>query len=252
MASTSVFSLGGVGCEGGTDCCGGCTNRICVEFCNSGVPGVLVQVKSGATVIASGTTDATGCVSLNIGSAGTYTVVASLTGFTTVTGSHAMTCGGGTTITFSIPTTLFLTDSAETVTLTYNVFSSTWVGCVSTPVSGAQGQTGIGGICSVTASSFCDILYELSCAGTTWTLTATWGICFTPPPGVIAGCAYCGTGFNSDCSYMFPACPGPTETVTGTGASFPFTLTYTGCPGNGCSGGPTLPFPLGCSVSIDV
>ena len=121
--SNRVFSFGWLGC-----CCAGCSTNILAEFCGVNLAGVLITVKSGGTTVASGTTDSTGNVVLTIPSAGTYTVIGTIAGFTTVSTSKSLTCGGMTGVLFTLPTTLFLTDSSTTVTMTWDG-SSSWLGC---------------------------------------------------------------------------------------------------------------------------
>ncbi len=83
-------------------CCG-CTTKICVTGCGANIVGDTVQIKSGVTVIASGTTGMSGCVTLAIPSAGSYTVVVIDPTFGTNTSTHTLSCGGMITIALTTP-----------------------------------------------------------------------------------------------------------------------------------------------------
>ncbi len=92
MAQVKAFSLGGLGSP---CCCSGCVVTVCVTNCSSPVVGATVTIKSGSTTIATGTTNSSGCAgNLNIGTAGTYTIVIAASGHTTttLTGIH-LDCG---------------------------------------------------------------------------------------------------------------------------------------------------------------
>jgi hypothetical protein len=120
----------------GCGCCAPCTTTIvCSSPCGSGnlAPGVLVTILSGATTIDSGTTNSLGSVTLTIGSAGTYTVTTTGTSrYQNTSGSHALVCGGTTTINLTtgtgytclscfqqpVPNTLFLTVAGTPYTVT--------------------------------------------------------------------------------------------------------------------------------------
>jgi hypothetical protein len=72
-----------------------CSTTICVQGCGGQYqPNATVTIKSGSTVIATGTTDATGCVTLSIPAAGSYTVIVVLAGFSTSTSTLTLGCGG--------------------------------------------------------------------------------------------------------------------------------------------------------------
>jgi Carboxypeptidase regulatory-like domain len=90
MAKTpyTQFDIGGCGCA--------CDVTICVYDNIGGAPisGASVGVKSGATLIASGTTGGSGCVVLNILAAGTYNILVTASGYNGATYSGvALTCG---------------------------------------------------------------------------------------------------------------------------------------------------------------
>jgi hypothetical protein len=102
-----------------------CTTKICLSSaCGGGATNVLVTILNGSTTISSGTTDSTGCVTLSIPSAGSYTVTTAATArYNSTSGTHALTCSGVTTISLStasgysclvcwqepVPNTLYLT-----------------------------------------------------------------------------------------------------------------------------------------------
>ncbi len=134
------FALGGLGVcatPGSTPCCSS-PCKVCVGVCPSNVhvAGLTVVVKSGATTVFTGTTDATGCVALTGVGSGTYTIQVFNGGTMIFSGSRA--CPGTITIAITspsnsfccsscpIPNTLFLTDNAGTTTLTGT--SGTWTG----------------------------------------------------------------------------------------------------------------------------
>jgi hypothetical protein len=90
-----------------TGCCCGtickCLTTICVQGCGGGtIPGAVVTVYSGSTFVATCTTsNITGCCTLCIGTAGTYTVTVTAQGYTSYSGSQSLACGGSITITLS-------------------------------------------------------------------------------------------------------------------------------------------------------
>jgi hypothetical protein len=175
-----------------------CNTTICVTGCGTVNPGATVQVKSGATVIASGTTDSAGCVTLNVGTAGTYTVVVSAARFNTNTASRALTCGGTVTISLTIasgfhclsaccpglPDTVYVTDGLGTTALTFQVGLSTWdgfglsgyAGTGSFTISGVSVFTivGVGSEC-ILGSGVIRPYYQVFCRSNT-TTTSTWGL----------------------------------------------------------------------------
>jgi hypothetical protein len=102
MAQVNVFSLGGVGAP---CCCSPsfvCPTTICTKCCVNHTPisGLTITVKSAGTTIATGTTGDDGCVTLEINTAGTYTVVIADGSGTLLghTGLYALACHGTTTI----------------------------------------------------------------------------------------------------------------------------------------------------------
>jgi hypothetical protein len=118
-------------------CCGGaCSTTICAKNCSNGnINGALVTIESGATTIDSGTTDVSGCVTLTIPSAGSYTVVVTQGPTTLFSGTKTLTCGG--TVTFNcftaLPNTIYFTFGGVTVALTRT--GGTWSSNCTTTVS---------------------------------------------------------------------------------------------------------------------
>ena len=173
-------------------CCGGaCDITICVTACGAAQPGIPVQVESGSSVVASGTTGGGGCVTFTTLTAGTYTVVVSVPGFDVNTSSHSLVCGTSTTIDVGIfpdtgaccgscalPETLFWTDANGTFPIT-NLFGGTfWQGCytLSLPSIALIGEFPN---CSCTDDTTVIVAIQLQCNGdTTYTATAYWmGVC---------------------------------------------------------------------------
>jgi hypothetical protein len=265
MAQVGAFMLGGVGSP---CCCGGpCNTTICANFCGLSVVGVAVTVKTlGGATVATGTTDASGCVSVAIPGAGTYNVTIALSGFTTTTVSKALTCNGTTGVSFPIPATLSLTDSSTTITLSFVTGSAfpDYLGCYVLSVGpAAPTNTPIptGGECNpgsvISNPGNCDIVYSLSCGQAVagqWILTRTWGCCcwtaiisrppFTP--------VYSSTGALNltTCVGGAGACDS-TGSLTQSAISFPFSITLVPS-GISCPPMPVLADPLGLTVSIDL
>lgn len=167
-----AFALGSLGC-----CCG-CTVTFIVDLCFCTIAGATVTVKSGSTTIASGTTDSTGHLVLDIGSAGTYDVIIAVPGFGSHTfASQALTCKSIAGYNFNIdltvdicvcchvvPRTLTLTDDqgAHAFVLTTDAFGFSAYRCtVSVPVMGVTlGVDAFGNcVCSVAASGNLDVDY---------------------------------------------------------------------------------------------
>ncbi len=253
-----AFSLGGVGC-----CCGGCQTTICPQFCGKNMAGVLVEVLSGTTPVASCFSDATGCCTLDIGTAGTYNVRISITGFTTRTQSRALTCGGSIGIQFTAAPTLSLTDSDRTITVTETSAGSRhWKGCYVLATGGTSDLTSQGqpaGFCDIplaSAGGNCDVLYDLDCQVTggagVWTLVRQWGVCCQSPSGPNV--------YGSSGALNVTTCTGNGNSVQDTGTNsqailgFPFSITMTNCcAGAGpCGGSNLISSPLGAGVTVDV
>jgi hypothetical protein len=207
MAQHRVFKLGGLG----QPCC--CVHTCLVTFCAgnhcciaSGVgAGTLVQVYTvgGGTLIVSGTTASNGCVTLDIGSAGTYDVHITFAGTTTVIveSSQALTCNSTKTYSGLNPGTvlccncclmnsnpvgsgLFLTDSISTVELTYEIdctgfFSGTgtWGGYVTVPTNIVQ-YNATTNVCSI-VSGTTQVCYTVTCTSTTVGGITTWSVTVT-------------------------------------------------------------------------
>lgn len=88
MGCLTTWDLGGCGCS--------CSVTISVLCGGKAIAGASVEIEDGnQTVVASGTTDASGSVALPIPSAGNYTVVTSGTGCSgTLSTALALACGG--------------------------------------------------------------------------------------------------------------------------------------------------------------
>jgi hypothetical protein len=157
-------------------CCESCNITICVAGCGANIAGDTVEIKSGATLIASGVTGSGGCVTLSIPASGSYTVVVIDPSFGTITGTHTLTCGGTITIslgsspadgyccgTCTIPNTLFVTDSEGTWTATGGF--GNWGVCYMLSVTGVtmSGTDGAGCTCSAPGTISIPIQYIISC-----------------------------------------------------------------------------------------
>ncbi len=225
--------------------------------------GVLVEVLTGTTVIASCTSDATGCCTLDIGTAGTYNVRISITGFTTRTQSRVLACGGLIGIQFTAEPTLSLTDSDRTITITEtSAGSRIWKGCYVLSTGGSSDLTSqhqAGGFCDIplaSAGGNCDIVYQLDCQVTggagVWTLTRSWGLCCESPSGPNA--------YGSSGALNLTTCAGGGNSTQDTGTNsqaiigFPFSITMTNCCTSPapCGGSNLLSSPLGTGITIDV
>lgn len=105
----------GMGCG----CCG-CSVTFTIRLCSAIVSGATVAIKSGATTIASGTTSALGLVTLDIGSAGTYTVTVSKTGIGTANQTMDLACGLPYTFDYGPSgSALTLTDANTSISMTF-------------------------------------------------------------------------------------------------------------------------------------
>lgn len=174
----------------GCDCsCSAPSTKICVKACGGvAVVGATVQLWSGATLVDSCTTDATGCCTFT--DAGTFDVKVIASGDTTDFGNKTLSgttinlslAGGTSTIccsTYSVPKNLTLTDALGTLALTYAAGSSppTWLGCRSVNVSSC---TASGSPCVINAPAVQPIAvcYTMRCnAGSSphFTMERTWG-----------------------------------------------------------------------------
>lgn len=198
---------------------GGCSVKFTVLCVSTPVSGATVTVKNGGTTVASGTTNGSGVVTLNIPSAGTYTVVVPAVGSCTAgySGSLALSCGGSYTLPCCVavncgnctwPTTLFVTDSSQTTACPSTGFL-VWQGAYRlTTISGfdpctCAGQTGGSGLkCSL-------ISYNISCIGpNTFHIERTWSFCDNSS-GSLSNCGFCcppvtlplcSGGFHLSCS----------------------------------------------------
>ncbi len=256
MAQNRALKMGGIGAP---CCCGGCQTTICPNFCGVNVAGILVQVFSGATLIASGTSDSSGCVTLDIGTPGTYSVTISGGSFTTRTLSKTLSCGGTTGAAFADAPSFTLTDSDRTIGVTETSFlSRIYRGCYEfiQPNTELTTQFLPAGGCDVPhtgpVSGNVDIKYQLDCSVTggsgVWTLTRNWGACFDVTTAV----------YSSNGTLNTTTCSGGNTVATDSGSltqtvlSFPFTITLTSGAFGPTGGGNTLSSPLGLGVVIDM
>jgi Carboxypeptidase regulatory-like domain len=246
------IKLSGFGGSTGKGCgCCGCSTTICVHSASCGsfttnIVGATVQIKTGSTVIASGTTTGPlGCVVLTIPAAGSYTVVVAASGYPTNTSTKTLSCGGTTTITFGItdvnsvcckslvpiPLTVFWTVCGVTITLTFDTSSSIWLGgtcgfpattTISTGGAPCHGTAPAAGTTSVTIAFTCA---NVNPAANTITILAS-------SAGGISAKDNTLTTAIADCVASNPTCPtGDTYaspgTVTLTGTLVPLSLTGT-------------------------
>lgn len=136
-------------------CCGHtspCVAIVCVTTCvTTGLAGATVTIKTGGgTIVGTGTTDVTGCVTIAIGTANTYTVVVSAPNYQTFTTSNFFSCGGSHTYnltptsswvcpcspcgTVLLPSVLTGSDGMGSFTLTAS--GGSWFGCAMRPYTG--------------------------------------------------------------------------------------------------------------------
>lgn len=86
----SSWDIGGCGCS--------CVVGFSVLCGTNEVEGAEVTVSRGGVTIVSGTTDASGAVALDVGTAGTYAVTATAAGDQGYSGSLDLACGGSETL----------------------------------------------------------------------------------------------------------------------------------------------------------
>ncbi len=230
-------------------CCSStCRTTICLSACSAvSVVGATVQIRSGGSVIASGTTTA-GCVTLSIPSAGTYDVRYQIPGESLVdAGNKSLTCGGTTTITVSshpshiccgnclVPSTLTLTDALSTCTLTFNGISGGWGGLYTLSTTCLLITNIGGGVCTCAiGTGTIRVTYLLKCNTSTSTPAFNIGVGFEAAcPSAIGGLP-CITG-TSPCylvphSYVAtpPGC-GPTINIITTAVSVGTTVPSSSC-----------------------
>jgi hypothetical protein len=240
------WAIGTCGCG-----CAPCNVTLRGELCNTSMEGVTIVVTTtGGAPVASGVTDSSGGVTLDVGSAGTYNVTISYPGLTTTTQAKILTCGGTAGVTFPIPATITITDASTTVTLSQNGAGlCNWLGCYELAGS-SPSAIHTGGVCTETAGQSCDIVYQanlnISAAG--WNVFRSWGNCcdsFTNVPCYATSGAMnlttCtgGSGAGSDSGNVNP-----------TVLDFPVAMSLT--IGSLTCGVVTIPNPLGAGISIDV
>ncbi len=199
----SVFQLGSLGSPG---CC--CGQKVCVMACGKVQAGAVVTIKTGSTVVFTGTTDSSGCVSPGIAS-GSYTVIIAFSGYTTFTGTETLGSfthdfGGSATnvccckdCPLDGTATYTLTDVNGSYTMT-KIGACTWQVCLTVPETVVDTQN-IGHIpCNCllpAAAGDLYVSYEMTCTSIT---TGTVGVARVwPRVGCQDGTAYYG---KRDCS----------------------------------------------------
>lgn len=195
-------------CPGPMGCCGGtCDTKICVDICGYPSIGATVTVKRSGVTIASGTTvSPSGCVVLNIGTAGSSSVTVSVPGLADNISTQSLTCSGTTTIgiyptdaqccgSCGIPNSLTLTDALGALAFTWNG-SSAWLGSrvISTTVTPMSGTNGGGCLCGVPITGSLTVNYVGRCVDVgggvyEFQVTRSWGfvVCLTLPTYVEDG-----------------------------------------------------------------
>lgn len=266
MAQNKAFKLGGIGHP--CCCASSCTTTICAKSAACGsfttnIVGATVQIKTGATVIASGTTTSPlGCVVLTIPAAGSYTVVVAASGYPTNTSTKTLSCGGTTTISFGltdinsvcckslvpIPLTVFFTVCGTTISLVWNSGSSLWNGAACISTTGVSKATVAGGcIGPAPGTGNAELSIQFTCANvnpaanTITFLGGAAGTATVTVPGPAVALADCASDIS---------CPNPqnlTGTIVGSGTLSPLSLTGTSFTLRG-DGGPApcagVPFTL--------
>ena len=256
------------------NCCCSSSTKVCVSACSPAVnvSGATVQILTGTTVVASCTTDSTGCCSFT--QSGSYSVRVIFEGVTCTTqtktldgttiaisldptacGSDYVCCGG-----YMIPNTLTLTDAAGSITLSYCATCSgttpTWTGGHAVTKTSCTVTTP-GNICTVAAPSSgpVRVCYQLTCnAGSSpvFTLQRTWSwvnesgtltpIYYQDPAGFTPGqlCAtappaICGSPLTDD-----------SDGSANPSSSSPFSVTFSMTPNSGN----TLTDPIGGNATV--
>ena len=183
MSCYTSTDPGACGCGGGS-----CSQNFTVEGCG-GLPyeGLTVEVydSTGTTLLDSGTTDASGDVTLSwTGTSGSYVVEVTGAGarFDAYSQTLALTCGHDTTIGLTpasgyeccsgcllpLADTLFLTDSVVGgVTLSYDAFTGTWIGTIDYSFPGCPSPPQPFGACdpltvTLTYSFACTVLGDFT------------------------------------------------------------------------------------------
>jgi hypothetical protein len=172
-------------------CCGGGETGFSITLTVSGCSAVQsdasVQYKVGATVVASGTTNNSGQLSVSL-PAGTYTRIVSKSRFATSSNSVVITEAGSQNVTLNaatgyaccnncpqpIPTTLYLRTGLKTVTLTRS--GSIWIGSTTYSVTGWDANPP--GCNFILGSTSVEVSFELHCpsSGTNeWQVIASAG-----------------------------------------------------------------------------
>jgi hypothetical protein len=242
------FSLGGLGsCSspGSSPCCG-CPVTFTVSCLFAHVNGATVTIKSGSTTVASGTTNSSGQVTLQIPSGGSYTVITSGSSCSDTTQTMTLACGGSYPIQCcptcdncnwpSLYDPLYITDSSQTVACPYGVHGAYWYGCYNLSVASRTTDACGCNNASAPTSGCCSIYYQISCSGTTLTIYRSWQNCVTH-------CSYCCDTLDGSCNPVAVSCPA-SLTCSTTGGSGITQDSWSG-PLTGCD-----PFPLSVNLTL--
>lgn len=192
----------------GCGCCCSGTITFTVKSCGSSgpvIPGVTITVTSGATTVATGTTNSSGHYTTPSLPCGTYTWTASLTGWVSDTGSTTVVSGTNTVTSTGIrPSTIHITDANTTVALTWDATNHRYSGCytltlsiitmVRDPTTGCYNCTpGTGTV---------PVRYFLHCTDAT-PYTLTWTSCFNAnccDPALFPSCVGQAGYFSGNCT----------------------------------------------------
>lgn len=268
-----IRNLGFGGSTGtGCGCCGSppppvCNTTICPIDCNGNpINGAAVAILSGGTTVASGTTSGDGCVTLNIGTAGTYTVDVSASGYNSFSSSETLSCAGTTTISMTLASGYTCSPccgaqvSGGAVTPTVTDANGTYAMLVGTDIGSGGCYYAVAftpvmskcqqpGGCNALVSGTIGYEYYLSCNGFgVMTLQRWWGTSIFPGAGQINCLADLIT--SSACFGAVSACSGGPQV-----SSMQWTPTE-GC-GNSFSGtpvtvgSPTISDPVGGTVVVN-
>lgn len=262
------FNLGGL-----CNCCSSST-KVCVSACSPAVnvSGATVQLLTGTTVVASCTTDSTGCCSFT--QTGSYTLKVIISGTTcysatqtlsgTTIGVNVSDCSGNLVCCggYMIPETLTLTDAVGTLTMWYYGLESgtlypTWYACRRVTKTACTVTTP-NNICTPSApsSQLIDVCYKMQCqdpSTPTFTMTRFWSwVNSGMNTYYYASGAACPTGGSGVlCATSPPSVCGNPNTDTADGSnnpssSSPFSASFTLTPGINNS----LADPVGGNVTV--
>ena len=166
-------------------CCNGVL-IVCTKGCGDipiNLPGVALAIKQGGETIATGSTGDNGCVTFDL-PAGSYTIeiTSAPTGYTALPTSATVTAGGTTNKTYPLgalsgyaccgdlmlPTTIYLTTPAGTVTMTKGGISYTGSIVVSrsdVTIDNPAWVPGVNAPCLINQTDDVEVQYILSCSG---------------------------------------------------------------------------------------